>query len=147
MHFFDPTVDWPAELVNHEVPDLLFLRSRKLIDVDFNFTSPSLAGRFSEHAVWSEYASFDSASMFVKILVFQPSSIQSEDEDHVNAILDDIVRRNGDVEIAQYRKILSNSSLRRQSPCTYLIPLRVVQTDPILQHILVAAPPMILTLT
>lgn len=98
MHYFDPTLDWPMELLAEPMPDLLVVHSSRLIDAN----APWKGGDEAWATEWIQYASADGDQHFVN-MVFLNGSIASEnDRKAVAAYIDKLI---GDgVSVHQYRR-------------------------------------------
>lgn len=72
MHFFDPTLDWPKDLLEETVPDLIVVRSKSLLNANALWNQSS--GNASWTTPWIQYAVADDGEDFLNMIFFDSQS-------------------------------------------------------------------------
>lgn len=108
MHIFDPTVDWPSELVGKEIPDLLYLKSNDPLNLSLKLDVRGVTPHSSSFQSWTEYRSLDNAQS-IAILLINSEYVGKDRE--IEAEIDTLLRNlsTQHVEICRYRKIQTTS--------------------------------------
>lgn len=103
MHFFDPTLDWPIELLQEEIPDLLYIRSDQPLQLSSRFRYTSRSSLLRSVVPWSEYRSVG-AIPSLTLLLLDVAYVQQEQAvmQEIRALLRDLEAIGA--KIGRYRK-------------------------------------------
>ena len=105
MHFFDPTLDWPKELLEEQMPDLVVIRSNNLKDPNAPWYGIDNAWRTS----WIQFAAADGDHHFLSMTFLDGLSACNDDRKEVATYLTAL--SGSGVETRQYRSTSSVSNL------------------------------------
>ena len=105
MHFFDPTLDWPKELLEEPMPDLVVVHSRSMTDASAPWKGIDKAWRTE----WVQYASADGDQHFINMIFLNGSTALDNDRKEVAAYLDKLV--SDGVAVDRYRSTSSRHDL------------------------------------
>lgn len=78
MHFFDPTVDWPKDLLDPLVPDLFIVQSETSLDSNSAWNDPSRSSPWN--TPWIEYAALDREERFINMTFFNTRSASRDEK-------------------------------------------------------------------
>lgn len=105
MHYFDPTLDWPQELLDEPMPDLVIVHSRSLSDAN----APWKGADEAWTTEWAQYASADGDQHFINMIFLNSLTASDNDRKEVAAYLDKLVVDGASVH--RYRSASSSNGL------------------------------------
>lgn len=88
MHFFDPTLDWPKDLLDPPVPDLFVVQSK--VSLDSNPPWNDSSGSSSWNTPWIEYAALDREERFISMTFFNTRSASREEKKQISDRSDEV---------------------------------------------------------
>jgi len=98
MHYFDPTMDWPMDLLPSGVPDLLVVRSHNLHDGGAPWNG--VGGQNCWSTGWIQYASADGEQGFIIMTFFNQAAVTEDDKHQFDRYSDHL--RTTDVVVRRY---------------------------------------------
>lgn len=105
MHYFDPTLDWPPDLLEEPMPDLVVIYSRSLTDA----SAPWKGADEAWTTGWIQYASADGDQHFINMVFLNGTTASDSDRKEVGAYLDKLVIDGASVH--RYRSAASGYDL------------------------------------
>lgn len=106
MHYFDPTMDWPIELAQQNVPDILMIHSKVLNDSNAPWRTTADSDAWGTD--WIQFSTADGAQNFVNLIFFDIQSVRENDKNLFTAYHSHLTRT--DNFVGQYRATSSRTS-------------------------------------
>lgn len=106
MHYFDPTLDWPQDLLESSMPDLIVMHSRSLKD-------PNAPWRREDDTwttEWTQYAAAEGDNQFINMTFLEGAPTNEHDRKKVSTYLNSI--SNHELSVHKYRSLSTDSDLR-----------------------------------
>ncbi|KAK5074064.1 hypothetical protein LTR64_006794 [Lithohypha guttulata] len=105
MHYFDPTLDWPKELLEDQMPDLIIIQSKNLKDLG----APWQVSDSGWTTCWVQYAASGSEARFLNWIFLDGVFASEDDRKQVAAYLGGLADQ--EVSIHRYRGLSVTSNL------------------------------------
>lgn len=105
MHYFDPTLDWPKDLLEVSMPDLIVTHSRALKD-------PKAPWRTRDETwttEWMQYAAAEGDNQFLNMTFLDSAPTNEQDRQKVSKYLNSVSSH--EFSVHKYRRLSTKSNL------------------------------------